>query len=77
MGEGRAKDVGHDLANAGVEAHVTGTVEGLVGDGGGRVRVWPGGGPWFGGTYKQGREVVVRSIRELIDGGAYPEHLRT
>ena len=42
-----------------------------------RVRVLPGGGPWFGVTYKQDREVVVRSIRELIDGGAYPEHLWT
>ena len=47
----------------------------LIGDGRARVRVLPGGGPWFGVTYKQDREVVVRSIRELIDEGAYPEHL--
>jgi len=30
---------------------------------------------WFGMTYKEDRETVVRSIRELIRQGTYPENL--
>lgn len=30
---------------------------------------------WFGVTYKEDKEVVVNSIRALIDQGAYPEKL--
>jgi hypothetical protein len=30
---------------------------------------------WFGMTYKEDRETVVRSIRELIKQGVYPENL--
>ena len=50
-------------------------VDRLIVDGDVRVRVLRGGGPWFGVTYQQDRETVMRNIRELIDGGAYPERL--
>ena len=50
-------------------------VDRLIVDGDVRVRVLRGGGPWFGVTYQQDRETVIRNIRELIDGGAYPERL--
>jgi len=50
-------------------------VDGLIRDGRARVRVLPGGGPWFGVTYKEDRAGVMRSIRALIDAGEYPELL--
>ena len=50
-------------------------VDGLIRSGEARVRVLPGGGPWFGVTYQEDREGVRRSIRSLIDDGEYPERL--
>jgi len=50
-------------------------VDRLIADGKARVRVLPGGGPWFGVTYKEDREGVMRSIRALVDAGDYPERL--
>ena len=73
--EGLARFLEQNLDDPEVEYLLPDVVDDLIGDGRARVRVLPGGGPWFGVTYKQDREVVVRRIRELIDGGAYPEHL--
>jgi NDP-sugar pyrophosphorylase family protein len=50
-------------------------IDGLIAAGEVRVTVLPGGGPWFGVTYKEDRDNVVRSVRELIDAGVYPERL--
>ncbi|MFC2584602.1 MAG: nucleotidyltransferase, partial [Lachnoanaerobaculum saburreum] len=30
---------------------------------------------WFGVTYKEDREIVVNSIKDLVDKGVYPEKL--
>ena len=30
---------------------------------------------WFGVTYKEDKEVVVKSFKELIDNGVYKEEL--
>ena len=30
---------------------------------------------WFGVTYKEDKETVVKAIRELVDAGVYPEKL--
>jgi hypothetical protein len=30
---------------------------------------------WFGMTYKEDRDSVVKSIRELVRKGVYPENL--
>lgn len=73
--EGLARFLEQNLDDPEAEYLLPDVVDDLIGDGRARVRVLPGGGPWFGVTYKQDREVVVRSIRELIDEGAYPEHL--
>ncbi len=50
-------------------------VGGLIARGDARVRVLEGGGPWFGVTYQDDRDGVMRSIRELIEAGTYPERL--
>jgi len=39
------------------------------------VKVLNCGERWFGMTYKEDREIVVKSIRKLIKGGGYPEKL--
>lgn len=44
----------------------------LVERGAARVRVLPGGGPWFGVTYPEDRERVTAAVRDLVEGGAYP-----
>jgi hypothetical protein len=50
-------------------------VDRLIARGHARARVLPGGGPWFGVTYKEDRDGVMRNIRGLIDAGVYPERL--
>ena len=30
---------------------------------------------WFGVTYKEDKEIVVNSIRALVDKGVYPEKI--
>jgi NDP-sugar pyrophosphorylase family protein len=50
-------------------------VDRLVAEERARVRVLPGGGPWFGVTYQDDRDGVMRSIRSLIEAGEYPERL--
>ena len=39
------------------------------------VKVLPTNDKWFGVTYKEDKEKVVQSLRELIDKGQYPESL--
>lgn len=39
------------------------------------VKVLQSSDKWFGVTYKKDKEDVAASIRELIDGGVYPERL--
>lgn len=39
------------------------------------VKVLETGDKWFGVTYQQDRELVVRSIRQLIEQGVYAENL--
>ena len=39
------------------------------------VKVLKSNDQWFGVTYKEDKEYVVESIRELIAGGVYPEKL--
>ncbi|MGD8329926.1 MAG: NTP transferase domain-containing protein [Acidobacteriota bacterium] len=50
-------------------------VDQLIAAGDARVRVLPGGGPWFGVTYQEDRSGVMQSIRKLVDEGEYPEKL--
>ena len=39
------------------------------------VRILQCNEQWFGMTYKEDRETVVKSIRKLVQSGVYPENL--
>lgn len=73
--EGLAAFLDENIEDPKAEYLLPEVVDRLIAGGQARVRVLPGGGPWFGVTYKEDREIVMRSIRELIDAGAYPERL--
>lgn len=40
-----------------------------------RTKVLKCDSPWFGVTYKEDKPMVQQRIKDLIDAGAYPEHL--
>ena len=73
--EGLIQFLQQNLEDLNSEYLLPDVVDRLIVDGDVRVRVLRGGGPWFGVTYQQDRETVIRNIRELVDGGAYPERL--
>lgn len=50
-------------------------VGGLLQDGRADVTVLKSKDKWFGVTYKEDRDAVVASVRELVDAGVYPEKL--
>ncbi len=52
-------------------------VDECVQGGRGSVRVLTAHDRWFGVTYHEDKETVVRSIRALVDAGVYPERLYT
>ena len=73
--EGLRRFLTENLEDAKAEYLLPDVVDGLVGEGRARVRILPGGGPWFGVTYHEDRAGVMQSIRELVDKGVYPERL--
>ena len=50
-------------------------IGGMLRDGKCTVRVLETKDKWFGVTYKEDKEAVVESFRELIDRGVYGEEL--
>ena len=50
-------------------------VGGLLRDGKAEVKVLESNDKWFGVTYKEDKEVVVASVRALVDAGVYPKRL--
>ena len=48
---------------------------GLLQSGRADVTVLQSKDKWFGVTYKEDKEAVVASVRELVDAGVYPEKL--
>jgi len=50
-------------------------VDTLIKNGIADVRVLESNDSWFGVTYPDDKPDVVRSIRELVDKGVYPESL--
>lgn len=52
-----------------------GVVGGLVSKNAATVKVLKTNDKWFGVTYHEDKEAVVRSIRELVDAGKYPAKL--
>jgi choline kinase len=66
------------LQNAGnlkAEFYIPSVVNDLIKSKTASVRVLRCGEQWFGMTYKEDRELVVKSIRNLVRMGVYPENL--
>lgn len=40
-----------------------------------KVKVLPSHDRWFGVTYKEDKEAVVKAVKDLVDRGIYPEKL--
>ena len=50
-------------------------IDGAIKSGKASVEVLKSHDKWFGVTYKEDREIVVNSIKDLVDKGVYPEKL--
>lgn len=61
--------------NLKAEYYIPTAVNGLIQDGISTVRVLPCAEKWYGITYKEDKEMVVKGIRGLIEKGEYPEKL--
>jgi len=61
--------------NSKAEFFIPSMVNELIRNGHATVKILDCREKWFGMTYKEDRDVVVRSIRELIKKGIYPEKL--
>jgi NDP-sugar pyrophosphorylase family protein len=57
------------------ELYLPEIVSRIIKSGSGKVRVLPSNEKWFGVTYKEDREVVVKNIQRMVDEGIYPEKL--
>jgi len=64
-----------NVNNIKAEYFITEVIDTLINTRQARVKVLKTGCKWFGVTYKEDRENVVRSVRKLIDKGEYPENL--
>jgi hypothetical protein len=66
------------LENAGnlkAEYFIPGVVNDLIKSQRANVRILPCNETWFGMTYKEDRQNVVRNIRDLVHAGIYPHNL--
>ena len=61
--------------NLKAEFYIPSVVNDLIKSGQATVRILHSNDKWFGMTYKEDRETVVKSIRELVRAGVYPENL--
>jgi NDP-sugar pyrophosphorylase family protein len=61
--------------NLKAEFYIPSVVNDLIKSKQATVRILPCSEKWFGMTYKDDRAMVVKSIRELIRAGIYPENL--
>lgn len=66
---------GLDKTNLKAEYLLPTIIGGLLEEGKVSVKVLESKDKWFGVTYKEDKEDVVASIRDLIDAGVYPEEL--
>ncbi|MBE0648505.1 MAG: nucleotidyltransferase [Bacteroidales bacterium] len=63
--------------NLKAEYYIPTAVNRLIQDRIATVRVLPCAAKWYGITYKEDKEMVVKGIRQLIEKGEYPEKLWT
>ena len=57
------------------EFYIPSVVNNLINSGNATVRILHCEDQWFGMTYREDREMVVKSIRKLVKNGVYPENL--
>ena len=57
------------------ELYLPEVVSKVIKSGSGKVRVLPSNEKWFGVTYKEDRDIVVKNIKRMVDEGIYPEKL--
>lgn len=57
------------------EFYIPTMVNKLINDGTATLHVLRSAAQWYGVTYKEDKPGIVRSIREMIDAGKYPERL--
>jgi dTDP-glucose pyrophosphorylase len=65
----------NNIQNLKSEYFITDVIDTLIEQGKARVKVLKSRNKWFGVTYKEDKENVVRSIRDLIKQGVYPDNL--
>ena len=61
--------------NLTAELYLPFVVSKIIKSGSAKVRVLPSNEKWFGVTYKEDKEIVVRNINEMIQKGIYPSCL--
>ena len=64
-----------EFKNPTSEYYIALMVTGMIQRGLGNVHVIPGGKKWFGVTYKEDKDFVSTSIRQLVESGEYPNRL--
>ncbi len=57
------------------EFYIPAAASSLIERGEASLRVLQSGADWFGMTYKEDRESVIRNVRELVESGQYPDPL--
>lgn len=72
MFTGFLKTRGNELKS---EFYIPSVVADLIKEGKAKVDVLTSSDSWFGVTYPQDKNNVVKSVRELVDNGKYPEKL--
>jgi UTP-glucose-1-phosphate uridylyltransferase len=62
--------------SASAEFYIPTMVNDMINNREATVKILNSGEKWFGMTYREDREQVVRKIRDLVNQGIYPENLR-
>jgi hypothetical protein len=57
------------------ELYLPFVVSKIIKSGSAKVRVLPSNEKWFGVTYKEDKDIVIRNIEEMIRSGIYPSAL--
>ncbi len=75
LNQGFGEFINRNAENLKAEFYIPSMVNDLINSHRATVKVLDCYDKWFGMTYKEDRETVVRSIRNLIKQGEYPENL--
>jgi dTDP-glucose pyrophosphorylase len=75
LNKGFESFISRNAENLKAEFYIPSVVNDLIKSHQATVKILHSNDKWFGMTYKEDRETVVKSIRELIRNGVYPENL--